>query len=515
MLINISKRVNSPINNNHHFESNAIPTTTATNQNQQNDDVIIIDEKHDDYVYQVTIKKVYNKQLILDDNNNDLLNTKYKPNTNNSFLFNDTTDNNNKISLSLSTSTTSSNSITNTNSNNRDGLVYTRVKTKQLKYATLEKFIQHLTNQETGQIDSSLAQIFLITYRTFTDTQRAIQMLTQRYEEIVPASLEMTEDVRVEHLKSLRSIIYMWLENYSEDFIDPPQYSNLNELQNFALKHLNTSGGSNSGCLELLQLIQSKFTQYERITNNKIETSLKQSILPLPPVPPPTTTKSKVNHRRSCSNVIPLSTSNSNNSLTNCPTGNVVYLSGSNSNLSKSQLNLAGPFINFFKKSTSNSNITDGSLNIMEANFMSIDSNYFAEQLTYIDKCLFQKICAHLCLGGVWSTRYQKNKSYGSATTTTTTATDPTKSTPILSDKFATIGAFIDQFNIVSFIVQATVLENVDLKPHERAKIIRKWIDIAQVCRNYKNFSSLNAIVQGLNTQCVSRLEKTWNEVSS
>jgi hypothetical protein len=513
MLINISKRVNSPINN-HHSESNAatIPTTTTQNQN---DDVIIIDEKHDDYVYQVTIKKVYNKQLILDDNNNDLLNTKYKPNTNNSFLFNDTnttttTDNNNKISLSTSTSTTSSNSITNTNSNNRDGLVYTRVKTKQLKYATLEKFIHHLTNQETGQIDSSLSQIFLVTYRTFTDTQKAIQMLEQRYEEIVPASLEMTEDVRVEHLKSLRSIIYMWLENYSEDFIDPPQYSNLNELKNFALKHLNTSGGSNSSCLELLQLIQSKFTQYERITNNKMETSLiKQSILPLPPVPPPTKTKSKTNHRRSYSNVIPSSSTSSNNSLTNCPTGNVVYLSGSNSNLSKSQLNLAGPFINFFKKSTSNSNIADVA-NIMEANFMSIDSNYFAEQLTYIDKCLFQKICAHLCLGGVWSTRYQKNKSYGSAA-----ATDPTKSTPILSDKFATIGAFIDQFNIVSFIVQATVLESVDLKPHERAKIIRKWIDIAQVCRNYKNFSSLNAIVQGLNTQCVSRLEKTWNEVSS
>jgi ral guanine nucleotide dissociation stimulator-like 1 len=160
---------------------------------------------------------------------------------------------------------------------------------------------------------------------------------------------------------------------------------------------------------------------------------------------------------------------------------------------------------------------------------MLVDSQYIAEQLTYLDKCLFQNIYAHHCLASVWGTRYQKTaskqQSVNATTTTTTDSSNLTQSTtssttaasysmPTLSDKFASMRAFIDQFNRVSFVVQGTVLEKIDLRPVDRAKIINKWIDIALECRKLKNFSSLNAIVQGLNTQCVSRLLKTWNEVA-
>jgi hypothetical protein len=170
--------------------------------------------------------------------------------------------------------------------------------------------------------------------------------------------------------------------------------------------------------------------------------------------------------------------------------------------------------------------------------FMSLDNNYIAEQLTYIDKCLFQEVSAHHCLGAVWGQRHQKKNnqsvppvimsnsrvtvtsesSAGTPLTTsslnneTSVSASPPPPTTII-DKFASIRAFIDQFNCVSFVVQATILERIGLKPVERARIVRKWIEIAQECRKYKNFSALNAIVQGLNTQCVSRLEKTWNEV--
>lgn len=467
------------------------------------DDIIVLEEPHEDYVYQVTIKKVYNKQLNdLNNNHNDLNDRSkliygtYKPSNSSFFSYlNDSVPIQDQL-------------LTNNNNNNtKDGLIYTKIKIKQLKYATLSKFIEHLTNQETGQLDSSLVQIFLVTYRTFTDTANALKMIQQRYEQIVPASLEMTEDVRLEHLKSFRSIIYMWLEYYSEDFIDPPEFSNLKELNRFAKKHF-TTANKGASSQELLQLIQSKFEIFERISTSKTLFTKSSSNFsndgPHLPIAP----KIKSNHRRSCSNLGASSmTCDSNNSLQNCATGNIMYMG--NTSLSKSQFNLIGykppsPLLNLFKKSNSNSSITMSN-NLMEANFMSIDSVYFAEQLTFIDKCLFQKICAHLCLGGVWSTRYQKNKN---------DLNKSGNSTPLLSDKFASIGAFIDQFNIVSFVVQATVLENVELKSVERARIIRKWIEIAQACRNYKNFSSLNAIVQGLNTQCVSRLEKTWNEIS-
>ena len=122
--------------------------------------------------------------------------------------------------------------------------------------------------------------------------------------------------------------------------------------------------------------------------------------------------------------------------------------------------------------------------------FQDIDEIYFAEQLTYIDKELFKKVIPHHCLGPIWSSRIKKQSN------------------------FETISAFIDQFNVITFIVQGTVLENSNQTPYQRAKIIEKWIRIALCCRNYKNFSSLNAIVQGLDTECVMRLERTWNEVS-
>ena len=132
----------------------------------------------------------------------------------------------------------------------------------------------------------------------------------------------------------------------------------------------------------------------------------------------------------------------------------------------------------------------------LNTKFQDIDEIFFAEQLTYIDKELFQKVIPHHCLGPIWSSRIKKQPN--GATTC----------------NFETISAFIDQFNVVTFIVQATVLENYNQTPYQRAKIIERWIRIALYCRNYKNFSSLNAIVQGLDTECVSRLEKTWNEVS-
>jgi len=43
--------------------------------------------------------------------------------------------------------------------------------------------------------------ILFSTYRTYTDTQTLIDTLINRYQTVLPASLDMTEDVRQKTLK--------------------------------------------------------------------------------------------------------------------------------------------------------------------------------------------------------------------------------------------------------------------------------------------------------------------------
>nr|CAD7451894.1 unnamed protein product [Timema tahoe] len=119
--------------------------------------------------------------------------------------------------------------------------------------------------------------------------------------------------------------------------------------------------------------------------------------------------------------------------------------------------------------------------------FPDVPERHFAEQLTRMDMELFKKLVPHQCLGAIWSRR-DKNRSH----------------------EAATVLATVNQFNAVSFRVISTVLMEPDLRPSERARVISTWIDIAQELRVLKNFSSLKAIISGLQSNPVYRLQKTW-----
>lgn len=124
-------------------------------------------------------------------------------------------------------------------------------------------------------------------------------------------------------------------------------------------------------------------------------------------------------------------------------------------------------------------------------NFPDIPCKHFAEQLTRIDTELFKRLIPHQCLGAVWSRRDKSR-----------------------SNEAATVVATVNQFNAVSFRVMSTILVDVNLKMAERAKLICTWIDIAQELRLLKNFSSLKAIISGLQSNPVYRLQKTWHTVA-
>ncbi|KAJ7334566.1 hypothetical protein OS493_014890 [Desmophyllum pertusum] len=109
-----------------------------------------------------------------------------------------------------------------------------------------------------------------------------------------------------------------------------------------------------------------------------------------------------------------------------------------------------------------------------------------------MDAKLFKKVIAWHCLGCVWG----KNKKEGKA---------------------ATVMATVDQFNAVSLRVISSILACSQSKtsgPTTRGKYIARWINVAQECRDLKNFSSLKAILSGLQSAAIHRLKKSWSHVA-
>uniref|UniRef100_A0A8C1MNL6 Ral guanine nucleotide dissociation stimulator n=1 Tax=Cyprinus carpio TaxID=7962 RepID=A0A8C1MNL6_CYPCA len=105
---------------------------------------------------------------------------------------------------------------------------------------------------------------------------------------------------------------------------------------------------------------------------------------------------------------------------------------------------------------------------------------------------LFKRVVPYHCLGGIWSQRDKKGKEHLAPT----------------------IRATVSQFNRVTNCVISTCLSDRTLKPAHRARILEHWIQVARECRILKNFSSLRAILSALQCNPVHRLKKTWDEVS-
>uniref|UniRef100_A0AAV2KWM5 Ral guanine nucleotide dissociation stimulator-like 1 n=1 Tax=Knipowitschia caucasica TaxID=637954 RepID=A0AAV2KWM5_KNICA len=126
----------------------------------------------------------------------------------------------------------------------------------------------------------------------------------------------------------------------------------------------------------------------------------------------------------------------------------------------------------------------------MEAqeNFLCFHADLVAEQLTYMDALLFKKVVPHHCLGSIWSQRDKKDSKHSAPS----------------------IKATITQFNAVAACVVNTVLKHRQIRAHARARVIQRWIDVAQECRIRKNFSSLRAIVSALQSNPLYRLKKVW-----
>ncbi|XP_053159582.1 ral guanine nucleotide dissociation stimulator-like 2 isoform X2 [Hemicordylus capensis] len=115
-----------------------------------------------------------------------------------------------------------------------------------------------------------------------------------------------------------------------------------------------------------------------------------------------------------------------------------------------------------------------------------------AAHLTLQDAELFLRLVPHECLGSLWSQRDKKGH----------------------EGACPTVRATVAQFNRVANAVVASCLGDTALRATQRARLLEKWIRVAEECFSLRNFSSLYAVISALQSSPLHRLKRTWEETS-
>jgi Rap guanine nucleotide exchange factor 2 len=120
--------------------------------------------------------------------------------------------------------------------------------------------------------------------------------------------------------------------------------------------------------------------------------------------------------------------------------------------------------------------------------FLQLDPLELSAQLTLRDYCLFKSIESSEYIDFLFN---KKESKYG----------------------YVHLDEFSDLSNEEMLWVINEVLHESNLM--KRAKVIKSFIQIAQICKECKNFNSLLSIVSGLDHMTVTRLKDTWEKVSN
>ncbi|XP_056396376.1 ral guanine nucleotide dissociation stimulator-like 2 isoform X2 [Hyla sarda] len=118
---------------------------------------------------------------------------------------------------------------------------------------------------------------------------------------------------------------------------------------------------------------------------------------------------------------------------------------------------------------------------------------YVAEQLTCLEASLFLRVVPYECLGSVWSRRDRGGEH---------------------CDRCHSVRETVRHFNRLSGAVTSSCVQDPQLKPQQRARVIEKWVKVAEECWNLRNFSSVYAILSALQSTSVHRLKRVWAETS-
>uniref|UniRef100_A0A8C6BSB9 Ral guanine nucleotide dissociation stimulator n=1 Tax=Monodon monoceros TaxID=40151 RepID=A0A8C6BSB9_MONMO len=339
--------------------------------------------------------------------------------------------------------------------------LYETCKVRTVKAGTLEKLVEHLVPAFQGS-DLSYVTIFLCTYRAFTTTQRVLDLLFQRYGRcdaltassrygcILPYSSE--DGGPQDQLKNaVSSILGTWLDQYSEDFCQPPDFPCLKQL--VAYVQLNMPGSDLERRAHLL-LAQLERTELTKAEPEALAPALKPTAA-LEPVPAPALAPRPV--------------------------------PGPDLEPALGPAPAPAP-----EPSWPSPVAAENGLGEEKPHLLAFPPDLVAEQFTLMDAELFKKVVPYHCLGSIWSQRDKRGKEHLAPT----------------------VRATVAQFNSVANCVITTCLGDRSVTARARARVLEHWIEVARECRVLKNFSSLYAILSALQSNSIHRLKKTWEEVS-
>ncbi|KAM4019016.1 ral guanine nucleotide dissociation stimulator isoform 9-T13 [Anomaloglossus baeobatrachus] len=111
--------------------------------------------------------------------------------------------------------------------------LYETCKVRTIKAGTLEKLVEYLVSAFKGN-DSTYVTIFLCTYRAFATTKQVLDLLLNKFGRLHPQlngeHSHNSIDDRLELKNTISSILGAWLDQYSEDFRQSPDYVCLKQL---------------------------------------------------------------------------------------------------------------------------------------------------------------------------------------------------------------------------------------------------------------------------------------------
>nr|XP_037850081.1 ral guanine nucleotide dissociation stimulator isoform X4 [Chlorocebus sabaeus] len=383
--------------------------------------------------------------------------------------------------------------------------LYETCKVRTVKAGTLEKLVEHLVPAFQGS-DLSYVTIFLCTYRAFTTTQQVLDLLFKRYGCVLPYSDE--DGGPQDQLKNaISSILGTWLDQYSEDFCQPPDFPCLKQLVAYVQLNMPGSDLERRAHLLLAQLEHSEPIEAEPEALSpvpalkptpELELALTPARAPSPvPAPAPAPTPAPGSELEVAPAPAPKLQQAPEPAVelepapTPAPELEPAPVPPPEQDPAPSQTLELEP-APVLEPSWPSPVVAENGLSEEKPHLLVFPPDLVAEQFTLMDAELFKKVVPYHCLGSIWSQRDKKGKEHLAPT----------------------IRATVTQFNSVANCVITTCLGDRSTKAPDRARVVEHWIEVARECRILKNFSSLYAILSALQSNSIHRLKKTWEDVS-